>query len=385
MSYSTVKSPSTKRRGRLALAAVALAALSGLSLNAAPASADSADKVQQALDGLVGKGGFPGTLAAVRDADGRTRDYTAGVGDLKTRDEVPVDGRVRIASNTKMFTAVVVLQLVGEGKIELDAPMEKYLPKLVRGKGVDGREITVRELLQHTSGLADYDDVLAKDYLSVQHTYYEPRDLLDAALTNTNSPAHGWSYSNTNYVVAGLIVQKVTGRPISEEITKRIIEPLGLRKTYWPALGDQSIRGPHPKGYFAAKPGDPYTDVTTMDPSMAWAAGQLISSPSDLNRFMGALLDGRLLKPEQLKQMKTTVDAPEFTPEGGARYGLGIARVKLSCGGYAWSHGGSAPGYATTNAVTEDGRAATIAVTALPTSLAAYKRFESVLDTALCG
>lgn len=388
MSYSTVKSPSAKRRGRLAMA---IAALGGLALAgtlaAAPAAsaATKADPVQTGLDALVKDDKFPGALAAVRGRDGRTRNYTAGVADLSTGAKVPVDGQVRIASNTKMFTATVVLQLVGEGKIELDRPIEKYVPKLVRGKGVDGREITVRELLQHTSGLADYDDVLAKDYLSVQHTYFEPRELLDAALTNPNSPAHGWSYSNTNYVVAGLIVQKVTGRPISEEITKRIIEPLGLRKTYWPALGDQSIRGPHPKGYFATKPGDPYADVTTMDPSMAWAAGQLISTPSELNRFMSGLLDGKLLKPAQLKQMKTTVDAPGFDPTGKARYGLGIGTFKLSCGGFAWTHGGSSPGYGTANAVTEDGRAATIAVTALPTSLPAYKHFESALDTALCG
>ncbi|MEU7829752.1 serine hydrolase domain-containing protein [Nonomuraea sp. NPDC049129] len=375
--------PSTKRRSRLALAAVAVAALSGLGLSATPASADT-DAVRKSLDALVKVDKYPAALAAVRGRDGRTRNYTAGVGDLETKAKVPVDGQVRIASNTKMFTATVVLQLVGEGKIDLDSKVEKYLPKVVHGKGVDGREITVRQLLQHTSGLADYDDVLIKDYLAIQHTHYEPRELVDAGLTSKNSPSHGWSYSNTNYILAGLIAQKVTGRPIGEQITQRIIEPLGLRKTYWPALGDQSIRGPHPKGYYAAKSGDPYTDVTTMDPSMAWAAGQLISTPTDLNRFMGALLGGKLLEPEQLKQMKTTVDAPGFDSVGGSRYGLGLATFKLSCGGFAWSHGGSAPGYATANAITDDGRAATIAVTALPTELSAFKHFEAALDTALC-
>ncbi|MEU4571307.1 serine hydrolase domain-containing protein [Nonomuraea sp. ATR24] len=367
-------------RRRLALAAAAVVALTGL--GAAPAGAQSADRVQKSLDALTDDG-FPGALASVRDRDGRTRDYTAGVGDLKTGAAVPADGQVRIASNTKMFTAVVVLQLVGEGRIELDAPIEKYVPKLVRGRGVDGRKITVRELLQHTSGLADYDDLLIKDYFAIQHTHYEPRDLLDAALTG--KMAKGWSYSNTNYVLAGLIVQKVTGRPIGEEITRRVIKPLGLRKTYWPGVGEQRIRGPHPKGYFAAKPGDPYADVSVMDPSMAWAAGQLVGSPGDLNRFMLGLMDGRLLKPAQLKEMKKTVAAPDFDTAGGARYGLGLATFKLSCGGFAWSHGGSAPGYATSNGVTEDGRAATVAVTALPASMPALKRLEAALDTALCS
>ncbi|WP_220447497.1 serine hydrolase domain-containing protein [Nonomuraea diastatica] len=366
-----------------------LAGLAGLALAgtlaAAPASAaEPSPALQRRLDALVTDGGFPAALAAVRGQDGRTRHYTAGVADLKTEAKVPVDGRVRIASNTKMFTAVVVLQLAGEGKVELDAKVEKYLPKLLRGKAGDGRKITVRQLLQHTAGLPDYDGVLLKDYFAIQHRHYEPYELVEAAKTQKGTPVGRWSYSNTGYVLAGLVVQKVTGRPIGEEITQRVIRPLGLKKTYWPGLGDQKIRGPHPKGYWRTKPGEPYTDVSTMDPSMAWAAGQLISTPSDLNRFMLALLDGRLLKPEQLKQMKKTVAAPQFDTTGKARYGLGIATFKLSCGGVAWSHGGSAPGYATSNAATEDGRAATIATTALPSDMKTVKNIETALDRALC-
>ncbi|MFD0655658.1 serine hydrolase domain-containing protein [Thermocatellispora tengchongensis] len=302
--------------------------------------------MQRGLDGLVGKEGFPGALAAVRGRDGKTRHYTAGVGDLKTGAEVPVDGRVRIASNTKVFTAVVVLQLVGEGKVKLDAPVERYLPKLVRGKGIDGREITVRQLLQHTSGLPDYDDLLLRDYLAVRHRYFEPRELLEAALTKEAlaAPGEKWSYSNTNYILAGMIVERVTGRPIGEQITERVIDRIGLRDTYWPEAGEQGIRGPHPHGYFATKPGEPWTDVTRMDPSSAWAAGQLIGTPSDLNRFLTALLDGKLLKPAQLREMKKTVPAPGFDLTGGSRYGLGLGTFKLSCGGFAWTHGGDAPG-----------------------------------------
>lgn len=336
------------------------------------------DAVQRSLDALVRADHFPGALAAVRGRRGPTRDYVAGVADLATGARMPVNARVRIASNTKMFTATVVLQLVGEGLVELDEPIETYLPGLVQG-------ITVRQLLQHTSGLPDYDEVLlGQDYLAVQHTYFEPRQLVDAALSRPRlfEPGEGWSYSNTNYVLAGLLVQKVTGRPVGEEITRRIIEPLGLRDTYWPE--EQTIRGPHPHSYWPGADGQ-LVDVTEQDVSAGWAAGQLIGTPRDLNTFLTALIGGRLLKPAQLKEMRTLVDAPEFDTTGTARYGLGLATVNLTCGGVAWTHGGNAPGTVTRNAVTEDGRAATVVVTGTPTELPAAEHIEDALDTALCA
>jgi D-alanyl-D-alanine carboxypeptidase len=218
--------------------------------------------VQEALDGLVRDQGFPGAMASLREPNGSTGFHSAGVGDLRTGEPVPVEGRVRIASASKMFTATVVLQLVGEGKIGLDEPVETYLPKLVRGKGIDGRKITVRQLLKHTSGLPDYDEILVgEDYLAVRHTYFEPRQLVDAALAKKAlfAPGKGWSYSNTNYVLAGLIVQKVTGRPIGEEITARIIDRIGLRDTYWPEYDDQTIREAHPHGYWPARTANRWT------------------------------------------------------------------------------------------------------------------------------
>lgn len=330
---------------------------------------------------------FPAALAAVRGRDGRVRNYTAGVGDLTTNAKVPVDGRIRIASNTKTFTATVVLQLVGEGKIDLDSPIEKYLPSLIRGEGIDGRNITVRQLLQHTSGLPEYTDKLFADgILKELHTYHEPRELLDLALTKKADfePGERWKYSNTNYIVAGLLIQKVTGRPIGEAITDRVIKRADLRDTYWPSLGEQTIRGRHPRGYYAEGPDSPFVDVTELEPSMGWAAGGMISTPSDLLKFFTALVGGRLLKPEQLAQMMTTVEAPDANATGDARYGLGLATFPLSCGGFAWTHGGDIFGYETRNAVTPDGRAAAIAVTALPRTLPQAQRVEQALDTTLC-
>ncbi|MFD9824724.1 serine hydrolase domain-containing protein [Streptomyces violascens] len=345
--------------------------------------AQASPHIQQSLNTLVKTNGFPAALAAIQDRKGHTRNYTAGVADLTTRAKVPVDGQVRIGSNTKTFTAVVVLQLVGEGKIGLDTPIDTYLPGLVHGDGIDGSHITVRQVLQQTSGLPSYtnDDDL-------EPRYYEPRDLLDRALKHKadfTPPGAKWKYSNTNYVVAGLIVQRVTGRPLAAEIDRRIIKKIGLRHTYFPAPGDPTIREPHPKGYAQDAPGGRLSDITEMDPSWAWAAGQLISTNSDLNRFFSALLEnGRLLPEAQLKEMRTTVPAgAPFAPN--ARYGLGLLSTPLSCGGAYWGHGGSFPGYETRGGATDQGRAANIAVTLQPTDPKAMPRVEAVVDKALCG
>nr|WP_281372038.1 serine hydrolase domain-containing protein [Modestobacter versicolor] len=336
---------------------------------------------------MVEESGFPAALATVRDERGRERDLTAGVSDLATGSPVPVDGQVRIGSNTKPFTAAVVLQLVDEGLVDLDATIETYLPGLVRGPGGDGTAITVRQLLQHTSGLPDYDHVLVTDYLAVQHRYIEPHQLLDVGLAQPAlfAPGTSWEYSNTNYVLAGLLVQEVTGRPIGEVITDRVIEPLGLDDTYWPLEGEQEMRGEHPQGWFAPAPDVAYTDVTTQDPSFGWAAGQLVSTPSDLLDFFTALVDGELLSPEMLAEMQATVPAPGATVRGAEAYGLGLQTFTLSCGGTAWTHGGDIPGSETRGAVTPDGEGVMLAVTALPTSDEQALAVEQAVDAVLCA
>ncbi|GHC39858.1 serine hydrolase domain-containing protein [Streptomyces cinnamoneus] len=358
--------------------AVGVMAMGALAPPAAFAAARP-DTVQQGLNALVHSDGLPAALASVKDREGRMRHYTAGVGDLATGAKVPKDGQVRIGSNTKTFTAVVVLQLVGEGKVGLDATVDTYLPGLVRGEGIDGRHITVRQLLQHTSGLPNYTKYLGDDV-----RYYDPRELVDMALQHKAGfdPGTKWEYSNTNYVLAGLIVQKVTGRSLAEEMEQRIIKRIGLRHTYFPARGDATIREPHPQGYYQDSAGAPLRDVTEMDPSWGWAAGQMISTNSDLDRFFTALLAGRLLPAAQLAQMRTTVPAEYFG--SGVRYGLGLVSRPLSCGGVYWGHGGSLPGYETRGGATDDGRAANVAVTVQPADEAVMKRVEGVVDTALC-
>lgn len=371
-----------RKRLRPVAAATAVAVMTLSTLTAAAPSVAARprpDTLQRSLDRLVRSDGLPAALAGVTGRDGRTRTYVAGAGDLTTGAEVPRDGQVRIGSNTKTFTAVVVLQLVGEGRVGLDAPVETYLPGLVRGDGIDGRHITVRQLLQHTSGLPNYTEY------DLQPRPYDPRDLLDIALRHKAhfAPGTKWKYSNTNYVLAGLIVEKVTGRDLAREIDRRIIQRLGLRHTYFPAPGDVTIREPHPHGYHRETADGPLRDITDMDPSWSWAAGQLISTNSDLNRFFSELLRGRLLPDAQLAQMRTTVPADYFGR--GAGYGLGLVSRPLSCGGVYWGHGGSFPGYETRGGATEHGRrAAHIAVTTQPADKTVMERVDAAVDRALC-
>ncbi|MFB7907695.1 serine hydrolase domain-containing protein [Kitasatospora sp. NPDC056076] len=385
----------TPRRRSAVAASVAVAMAAGVlaagvltptaaSAATAAASAASAaakpDTVQQGLDALVRQDKLPAALATVKDRKGRTQAYTAGVGDLATGAKVPRDSQVRIGSNTKTFTAVVVLQLVGEGKIRLDEPIETYLPGLVRGDGIDGHRITVRQLLQHTSGLPDYEGDI--DEATLQQRYFEPRELLDMAFRHKagSAPGEKFEYSSTNYVLAGLLVQKVTGRPLAEEIDRRIVQRIGLRHTSFPGTGDRSIREAHPQGYRQEKPGGPLIDTTELDPSAGWAAGQMISTNADLDQFFTALLGGRLLPAAQLAEMRTTVPIAD----SGAGYGLGLISRPLSCGGVYWGHGGDIPGFETRGGATDDGRAVNIAVTQIPADGAVTRRLEQVVDTALC-
>ncbi|MFE2724050.1 serine hydrolase domain-containing protein [Kitasatospora sp. NPDC059327] len=371
-----------RRRAVAVAAAVAIGVLAtGLPTAPSASAATGPSTVQQGLTALLRSDGVPGALASVQDRHHRTRTYTAGVGDLATGSKVPDDGQVRIGSNTKAFTAVVVLQLVARKKVDLDAPVDTYLPDLVRGEGIDGRHITVRQLLQHTSGLPNYSEYLDDDVRT-----YDPHELVDIALRHKAdfAPGTGWAYSNTNYVLAGLIVQQVTGRSLATEIDRRVIEPLGLRHTYFPAPGDAAIREPHPQGYYRDAAGA-LVDITELDPSWGWAAGQLISTGSDLNRFYRALLTpGRLLPAAQLAQMRMTVPAEEtFGP--GAGYGLGLVSMPLPCApGVYWGHGGSFPGFETRGGATDDGRAANVAVTVQLSDQASRSRVDAVVRTALC-
>ncbi|MCM0640629.1 serine hydrolase domain-containing protein [Cellulomonas wangsupingiae] len=354
------------------------------------------DVVQQTLDRLVDEHGVPGALATVTDRKGRERHLVAGVGDLATGAPVPVDGQVRIGSDSKTFLAAVVLQLVGEGVVDLDAPVETYLPGVVHGEGVDGTVVTVRDLLQHTSGIGDYTSgppfVVdgAPSLLALKDWYVEPYELVDLGLARPATPHGTFAYSNTNYVLAGLVVQRVTQRPLGEVVTERIIEPLGLAGTYVPGRGEQAIRGAHPDGHHAEPAGSGLFEHTDIDPSSAWAAGDIVSTPSDVTAFFRALLGGKVLQPAELAEMTTTIPMGMGLPADW-RYGLGLMSMDLSCGGQVWGHGGTIPGYQVEGGVSQDGRrGVTVATTTMHGMLgdagaAVSTEVIGLVDTVLCS
>jgi D-alanyl-D-alanine carboxypeptidase len=366
-------------RGKQIVACGTLVALLAAT-TAAPALAVTTNPLQRALDRVTVQGGAPGAEAVVTD-HGRVAETRSGVGDLTTGKPYPHDAVFRVGSITKTFVATVVLQLVAEGKVRLDEPIERYLPGLVTGNGNDGRKITVRNLLQHTSGLYNYtDDVLTEDPESLRHRGAEPGELVAIALQHPPlfAPGSSWSYSNTDYIVAGMLVEKVTGRGLATEIDRRIARPLGLRDTSLPGRGDEHLPAPHPRGYLTL--GGPPADFTDFDPSIAGAAGGIVSTGRDLDVFFTALLGGRLLPAAQLAQMRRTVPAPS---EPGAGYGLGLIRRTLPDGTPYWGHDGGIFGFATLAGTLDGGRAAAVSVNELPAPDGVQQNTEAAFEVAL--
>ena len=242
--------------------------------------------------------------------------------------------RFRIGSVTKTFVATIVLQLAQEQKLRLDDTLQRYVPAV----HVD-RRITLRELLDHTSGLANFTDYQAWLDRAEASRRLRPIDVLRfaAAKPRVFQPGTFFSYSNTNYIALGLVVEKVTGRTLREELDRRIVRPLGLAHTELAATR-------RPAGL---------RDTGT-NPNLPWAAGGIVSTAADLTRFFRALMTGRLLSRASLDEMEQTVrDAT------GGRYGLGIEAITLPCGA-AWGHTGLILDYATQVTATADGRSISV-------------------------
>jgi len=348
----------------VAATAVAVsAALAGPAL-AAPSGrgAGGHDATRRAVEAAV-KDGVPGVTLTAEDAHG-TWSTTAGAGNLRTGEPRSVRDRYRVGSITKTFVSTVLLQLEAEGRLSLDDTVEKWLPGVVRGNGHDGRAITVRQLLNHTSGVFNYtrDDTFGRTYFLkdgfFKHRYdpKTPADLLAIAMSHQPdfAPGTSWNYSNTNYLLAALVIEEITGHPYGTEIRHRIIDPLHLTGTSVPGTR-VTVPQPSSRAYskLAQSTTGPTYDVTTLNPAIAYGSGEMISDSADLNRFYTALLTGRLLPPHQLKEMKTTVQAGH-APNG--RYGLGLIDLTLSCGVHVWGHDGGIHGSNSEAVTTADGR-----------------------------
>ncbi|CAM5472823.1 hydrolase [Streptomyces spiroverticillatus] len=354
----------------LTLAAGTLPAAAGTTAAPAPAAAAEAEAAprldRQALRASLDAfhhAGMIGAYTAVRDGSAQWRGAT-GLADLGTGRPTRPDLEHRIGSITKSFTAAAVLQQVGKGRITLDAPIGRYLPELVPGER--GRKVTVRMLLNHTSGIADYilpafpklasDPGQALD--EAQFHRFAPEELVRLGLAATPLKPRGtFAYANTNYVLAGLLLQKVTGQDPRTYITENVIRKAGLRHTYFPRT--PRIRGPHARmyesfyGYI-----DPPRDYSVYDMSWAGVAGALVSTASDVNDFYRQLLSGKLIGAAELREMKKTVPGYETQPGEEARlgYGLGLYKVKLPNGSWFWGHDGGVFGAGTWALSTEDGR-----------------------------
>ncbi|MFE5715370.1 serine hydrolase domain-containing protein [Streptomyces sp. NPDC056501] len=349
---------SAVRTARTVVAATLVAGLAATALAApalaapAPAKQDHA-AAQQALQAAV-DAGVPGAVAQARD--GRTA-WTGTAGERKGND------RYRVGSITKTFVATVLLQLQAEGRIDLDDPVEKWLPGVVRGNGHDGRKITVRQLLNHTSGVYSVtsdpgfqEKIFGPGFLEHRYDRWTPKQLVDIAMTHAPdfAPGTAWNYSNTNYVLAGMVIEKVTGRPYGKAVENRIIKPLKLRATSVPGT---DVRMPKPSSpaysTLSADPNAKVHDVSKLSPTLAYAAGEMISDSNDLQTFYRALLKGKLLPKAELREMTTTVPISPELP--GAGYGLGLMKQKLSCGKEIWGHGGGIHGSSSDAQATRDG------------------------------
>jgi D-alanyl-D-alanine carboxypeptidase len=346
---------------------------------AAPSKADRAE-LQRRLDDVVAAGAA-GAMVEARDERGVWRS-TSGVAELGTTRHVPVDGRFRAGSVTKTFVATVVLQLVDKGRLRLDDPVHKWLP----GAVPDGR-ITVRHLLNHTSGLPDYRQTLplppSPEFLANRWRTWTPAELVagvDGLPPTVDPPGSGYSYSSTGYLLLGQLIEKVTGQSYDTEIERRFIKPLKLRGTSMPGTSSR-IPGPHPHGYvlIAADGGQPRpVDYRRSNPSVMGASGEMISTTADLNRFFTELLTGRLLPAHLLAEMATP-----GTPV--ATYGLGLDWHTTACGVRVYGHDGDAMSYQAWSFATRDlNRQVTIAVTP-GTRRDLDDLVESVLDEVFCG
>ncbi|KMS73899.1 peptidase M15 [Streptomyces viridochromogenes] len=324
--------------------------------------------------------GAPGAIARLDDR-GAVHWAAVGVADRKSRRAISNADRFRIGSVTKIFSAVVLLQLAHEKKLKLDAPVNRYLPGLLP----DDR-ITVRHVLSHRSGLHDYtNEMFARTvpgFEAVRSKVFTYRQLVNRSLSKprTTRPGGAYSYSNTNFVVAGMLIEKLTGHSVRTEYQNRIIKPLELGDTFY-VHPVKKIPGRHARGYLTPDTaGAALVDATEQTVSWARSAGAVISTTRDLNTFLSALLGGRLTSKAQLAQMQ------RWVPAGSTQaYGLGLRRRDLSCGISVYGHTGAVQGYYTYAFASKDGKRSLAALANTSNNGTVLNSMLGTLESAFCG
>lgn len=368
---------------RTATAAGALAVALAMTAGACGSSISDEVARDKAIDAgmaSVVATGIPGATLLIRDG-GSTNRVAAGVGDTTTKTPMKVDDRVRIGSLAKTYISVVVLQLADEKKLGLDDSVEKWLPGMV----TNGSKVTIRMLLNHTSGVANYEE--HPNYMAPYMTGNLAHETTPAQLVAMGNSLGPWfapgassRYSNTNYTLAGLVIEKVGGKTLAAQLDERIFKPLKLSSSYLPT--SPGLTGAHARGYYVMGPNGA-TDVTGFSPSIGWAGGGIVSTTDDVTTFYRALLEGKLLPAGLMAEMMTTV----VDDKNGVVYGLGIEKKDLPCGP-AWGHQGNFPGYFMESFSTVDaGKQFTAAYNLDPNSMekAASEAVIKLRETAFCG
>jgi D-alanyl-D-alanine carboxypeptidase len=360
------------RRRRLAFALALLLAVAAVAIGAHTRARgdDTDERLERLADGIV-DAGVPGAIILLRDGSETWR-VASGVANRASSEPVQSGDRFRIASITKTMVAVIVLELAEEGKLQLDDSAHSWLGPLALD-----RRITIRELLAHTSGLADYTD---ERFLRLAPRW-SPRRLAAYAVERPRlfPPGSRFAYASTNYVLLGLIVEKAGGAPLGRLLRRRIFEPLRLRHT---TFSPSMLTGSYVHGYHASQHQGIVTghlvDVSAKSAAGAWAAGAVVSTVDDVARFFAGLLQGRLLSPALLRAMRTPVAEPR-------RYGLGLALFQTPCG-TAWGHTGNINGHVTAAWNTRDAsRQIVIFGNAFPLSPTADATFRSTLENVFCA
>ena len=309
------------------------------------------DALRVALEETARRHG-PGVYGLVTEGGRAVFSGSVGVADLDRPRPIAAEDRFRIGSVTKTYVATLVLQVVADGLLGLDDTVEDRLPGLVP----DGDRITVETLLRLRSGLPDYAARMFGDPahgLSALDRYWSPEQLVAFALAGPDRlpPDSEYRYCNTDYILLGMLVERVTGQRVDAQLWQRVIKPLGLSATTFPTV-DPYLRGPHATGYLRMSPDAPYVECDTMTPSQGWTAGGMVATASDLAAFLDGLLGGALLPPQYLARM---TEATERLDECRGR-GIGLVRLDFGTGNVAYGHHGGVPGYTTMAARTESGR-----------------------------
>lgn len=295
------------------------------------------------------RSGFPGVALYVRRDGSRAWSGAAGRADVATGRLMRPTDRVRAGSIMKPFIAVAILQLVEEGRLALDDPLPAVLPPGVIARFPEAAQITVRMLLNHTSGIGNYaDEHFDREVAADQHRRWTVGELLDraAALPRIAPPGERFSYSNANYNLLGQVLEQATGRPWRAVVRERVIARLNLTHTSLPRPGLVPRHRGIAHGYQEVQ--GKVQDFTDVDSSMAGAAGghAMLTTAGDLSRFLHAVLAGRVFRHGQTaKEMQTFVAAQ--SPDGLTGYGLGLERYLLPGGVEIVGHVGSSAGYRT--------------------------------------